>query len=466
MPPALSDYDSTSASDSDWDSEPQAAASIEERVVQVKSPIVRTPLLERQEGKQSAPESKVTKELTRVSVARDIGTSAASKKRKRSTLLSGLGLDNIITVADDEDSHSVARDTPPTSSIPTSSLRTRGQTNAMQNSRPLYDQKYHPMDDVVQPSRAARHRAKYEEQNLDEDSEGTDFQEDDQSDSDVGVDHHRNTNKRRKLSHFPPTQGTRHSSRRTNRNVLYDMNVHPQDEEIEQMEIDSDQEGTSADEDAGPSQVTDGNTTMVGGRVIPDTGDDTASEQSSSSPPRSSPLSSITLGPLRATGIRLVPGQVLVDTSRGHRRSPRDRHSNSPGFHIYEDPVDVQLQILASAPAPLNYPHDDKENMVEDMESDDEPVVHDNTTVLPAAELTEEQIGALSDPAMDYVEPSMFDGSSDGMDYVHHTAVTRRDDERDSVLGTPSPSRTFDRGSDGAIERLHKTPPGGFALLR
>jgi hypothetical protein len=139
----------------------------------------------------------------------------------------------------------------------------------MHFNKPMYDQKYHPMDEVVRPSRAARHRARYEEQCPDDDSEATDFHEDERSDSDIEASHRPFGNKRRKLSTVPPTaaQGTRRSSRHVDRNVLYDTSIHPQDEEINYMEVDSKHEDTSSEDGSGPSQLPDGGLIAVGGRV-------------------------------------------------------------------------------------------------------------------------------------------------------------------------------------------------------
>jgi hypothetical protein len=135
---------------------------------------------------------------------------------------------------------------------------------------PLYDQKYYPMDDVLKPSRAAQHRAKYEAEYPDEDSEGTDYHEDEQSDSDQDGPHQQPyPNKRRKLSVATP-QGTRRSSRQINRDVLCDTSVHPQDEEIECMEVDTEEDGTSSEDEENHSQTpqSDTITVVAGGRSL------------------------------------------------------------------------------------------------------------------------------------------------------------------------------------------------------
>lgn len=128
-------------------------------------------------------------------------------------------------------------DTPPTSSAPTSSYRTRSQNKA-HTSELLYDQKYHPMDDYLRPTQAARRRAIHEEQVSDDDSEVTGFEGGSHSESDSEIESQPSKNKRRKVSH-PNAQATRRSTRQVNREVLYDTSVHPQDDVLDQMDVDS-----------------------------------------------------------------------------------------------------------------------------------------------------------------------------------------------------------------------------------
>jgi len=298
MPPALSDYDSTSESESEPRPLPTALVATKNNQVsyscgcsllaatpthcrQEKSAVARTPPKARRQGKSPSEPKRVTAtvrteqqsvpvslSLPRETPLIDLAKSTASKKRKCSNLLAGLELNNIITTTDEEE-QSVATNTPLTSTAPTSSLRTRGQTNKMHFSKPVYDQKYHPMDDVIQPSRAAQHRVRYEERYPDDDSEGTDFCQDEQSDSDVEANHQPSPNKRRKFSTVPPAsaQGTRRSSRHVNRNVLYNTSIHPQDEDIDHMEVDSEHEDTSSEDESDPSELPESDPTAVGGRV-------------------------------------------------------------------------------------------------------------------------------------------------------------------------------------------------------
>lgn len=110
------------------------------------------------------------------------------------------------------------------------------------------------MDDIIQPSRAAKHHARYENE-PDYDSECTDI--------DLIDSHERSVNKRSKLSDHPSTGGARRSARHTNRNAIYNMNVPPQDEDITQMDIEGSQMHASSGTDPSPALA------PAGGRVVP-----------------------------------------------------------------------------------------------------------------------------------------------------------------------------------------------------
>jgi hypothetical protein len=210
--------------------------------------------------------------------------------------------------------------------------------------------------------------------------------------------------------------------------------------------------------------------------------DDTASEHSTSSPPRSSPLSSISLGPFLATGVRVAGVAASPDLEPTHRQLSSSRRPKSPAFQIYEEPLQTQLDREAAAPAPIDFPDDDKENSVEAAEYEDEEDFPDNISYHDPSRITEERIGAVDDASTDYVAPSMFDTSSDRMGYVRHTISSQSmtpngtaNDERDSVLGSLSPRPSFDHhpvmgdrsaGGSTGNRATQKTPPGGFTLFR
>lgn len=158
---------------------------------------------------------------------------AALRGKKRSALLAGLDIDNIIQ----------PEETPPSSSAPASSYSLR--TQARERSELCYDQKYHPIDDFTRPKRAAKMRLRYGEP-LESDSEldvHAYIGEGDSDESDSGnqtVSVSRRTTKGRNtrsisrfsVSPFPSTQPPRRASQHVNREVVYNMDVHPQDNEI------------------------------------------------------------------------------------------------------------------------------------------------------------------------------------------------------------------------------------------
>jgi hypothetical protein len=148
-------------------------------------------------------------------------------------MLAGIELGNIISHSDNEEDAS-ARDTPPTSSIPTSSYRTRQQVHGSHKREICYDQQYHPMDDIVHPARAAKMRIKYgEELPASDDMLSCSNIDDECNDTDAETDNEAEAKKKAKNMSSQPT---RRSGRQVNSNVIYNTNVHPQDGDIEQIE--------------------------------------------------------------------------------------------------------------------------------------------------------------------------------------------------------------------------------------
>ena len=374
-------------------------------------------------------------------------------------------------------------------------------------SKPVYDQKYHPMDDVVQPSRAAQHRARYDQQYPSEDSEGTDFNAAEESDSDADADPSY-PSKRRKFSEVPtlPAPGIRRSSRHVNREVLYNTSVHPQDEEIDHMEIDSSDGDTTSEAESGPTQSIEGDTTAVVGHAVHHTigkhslgprslsltgisschlitadpvVDDEAFE-SSSPPLPSSPLSSITLGAKPSTNPRLAGDSLQGDLGPEHAYSLPTR-GRSPAFHIYEDTLEDELARDARSPVPtVEYPHDDKENPAEDSDYEDEDDIQVYTTIRTNDEFDEEGLDAVHDAALDFSDRSIIDDHIDGTNFNHpsDTPGTIRETsghEDNSLLGTLPPPQRFDRVVLGEHDpdyspphrgTRHRTPSGGYGPYR
>lgn len=109
----------------------------------------------------------------------------------------------------------------------------------------IYDQKYHPMDDIIRPSQAAKRRSLHGEGPLLDDRSESDTSEDSasnaesidgdqESDDDNSQPPARGRKRKRSLSRTPePTR--RSSRRRTTPMVSYNMRIHPQDSDLRQI---------------------------------------------------------------------------------------------------------------------------------------------------------------------------------------------------------------------------------------
>ncbi|KAH7115976.1 hypothetical protein B0J11DRAFT_510329 [Dendryphion nanum] len=133
---------------------------------------------------------------------------------------------------------SLEEDTSPTSSLePLTSTRSLRHPSGPHEL--IYNQKYHPMDDVLQPTRAARVKLTYTTNAMDDCSE---------SETDHNDENKRHRSKGKKRLHSVPpspyatvslSRGERRSSRRSKRKVNYDMKVHPQDSQLRELEAES-----------------------------------------------------------------------------------------------------------------------------------------------------------------------------------------------------------------------------------
>jgi hypothetical protein len=139
-----------------------------------------------------------------------------------------------------EDAQSTAK-TPPTSSIPASSYSLRNRRAAQ--GKLVYDVKYHPMDDSVRPVQAAKRRSAHGEIQFSSDDISESFSVQAESDEEEEGDHQeeeqiaRPTKKGRKRArqYSRSPEPTRRSSRQTaTPKISYNMNVHPQDRDLEE----------------------------------------------------------------------------------------------------------------------------------------------------------------------------------------------------------------------------------------
>ncbi|KAF2873388.1 hypothetical protein BDV95DRAFT_592766 [Massariosphaeria phaeospora] len=161
------------------------------------------------------------------------------RSRKRNNLLADLDLSNIITISDEEDD--ATTETRPT-------YNTRRQTH--DKDKLCYDQKWHPMDDYLQPQRAAKRRSLQNDDSTlspdDKDDDSTTFANSGQSDDDADTEDEGMVSNKRRIStskgvtsnkrRKSTSEGTRRSSRETNRDAHYDMSTHRQDAELVESE--------------------------------------------------------------------------------------------------------------------------------------------------------------------------------------------------------------------------------------
>jgi hypothetical protein len=159
------------------------------------------------------------------------------------SLLTAVDSKNIIDSTGDADEQPPMR-TGATSSAPPSTRLLR--TRTAKQSKLAYDLKYHPMDDSLRPTQAAKRRSAHGEELLysdatddassvlaDTDAESAASIEDDAEDD---RKHARSTmrNRKRSRAQSQSPQPTRRSSRRTeDRKMSYRMDIHPQDEQLE-----------------------------------------------------------------------------------------------------------------------------------------------------------------------------------------------------------------------------------------
>lgn len=104
-----------------------------------------------------------------------------------------------------------------------------------QASPPLYNAKYHPMDEVTRPVQAAKRRkAEIKEQTI---SSGEESSEDTLEELE-SIGHEHSDDDQSSPPQRKPSEGTRHSGRQAAlKRVSYDPRVHPQDKQLEELGI-------------------------------------------------------------------------------------------------------------------------------------------------------------------------------------------------------------------------------------
>jgi hypothetical protein len=108
----------------------------------------------------------------------------------------------------------------------------------------VYDQKYHPLDEVIRPSQAAKRRTLHGEQPLlGSGSDGETSEESasvfgsmaEDEDSDPGESQPTRDRKRKRARSLTPGPTRRSSRRRSKPKTSYNMNIHPQDSDLKRV---------------------------------------------------------------------------------------------------------------------------------------------------------------------------------------------------------------------------------------
>ncbi|KAJ4368102.1 hypothetical protein N0V83_006457 [Neocucurbitaria cava] len=355
---------------------------------------------------------------TRVNDA--LAASSKSSSERDGTLPPGIephqiiDQENPLNLVDSEDERLMLRSIQPapTSSAHTSSyaLRNRGE----EKSKLVYDLKYHPMDDNIRPSHAARRRLAHGELLLlSDDSWGSFFEETDteavisrEVDNGSEVDEARKKvakSKKRNQTVSPSCKPTRRSSRKTSVvKTAYKMDMHPQDEYLEVSSAhDSEVELLShkrrklqrtspvvePELDVGVPTLAKANHHKHRSQILDLISSDYTNvdeypmsfdEQHlrrgmETDTDEAIAVNTLSLLPSVATpqlyGVRRKEGLDVWNLPPGDRyfRHDRDSWAISPGqsFEIFEERLEEQLAAEATALSPLNYEHDDKENNID-----------------------------------------------------------------------------------------------------
>ncbi|KAH9881881.1 hypothetical protein J1614_001052 [Plenodomus biglobosus] len=325
-------------------------------------------------------------------------------------------------------------ETLPASSAPTSSYSFRNR-GARQN-KLVYDLKYHPMDDSIRPSQAAKRRSAHGEQLLSSGASihffSTRNDADTQPSSDYSIEEgrtrkkvvqkHVSKGKKRPRQRSQSPRPTRRSSRRvSDEKKPYDMSVHPQDKDLELLSSDGEEVSrpfSRRRKDSKKSNSNGDRTTEISTKsdrtkqtiISSDSGSTVSEEEdvalggssfdtvmqmspqqttvTNDACPRSiSPTTSV---PLPAPhGIRRRESLDVWKLFPGDRYFRHDQASQpfTPGqpFDIWAEQAEDQVAEEALAAFPLNFEHDDKENRLDhtDLQSSD-PL--EGIAVIPASQ--------------------------------------------------------------------------------
>jgi hypothetical protein len=396
------------------------------------------------------------------------------------SLLTSVDRKNIIDMMDNEDEQS-AGDTPPTSSLPPSSYSFRAR-RATQG-KLVYDTKYHPMDDSIRPSQAAKRRSLHgETQCFSDDTVGPFcmYSETDEEDGHYEeLEHLQESSKRgkkRARRRSPSPQPTRRSPRKTsNPKVSYNTSIHPQDHDLEASSADEDESETacpplkrhvhmSSGEDY---PVSPSRSRTEGGSVL-EIGSDATTGEDTWSQSHGDGISEPDEG-------ADVPeeGLDVWMMKPGERYFRHDRHSwpSSQGlsFEIYTERLEDQLAAEANAASPLNYEQDDKENEVTDSTHEEASGSTQGISVMPLLQYrrtTEDNIASEAFYSLEHALTSPYGlGGIDGI-HEHYDEGMRKTAmaEAMSILtsGNKSPRKASEEQAEDA-DSVQCLPSGAFS---
>lgn len=290
----------------------------------------------------------------------------------------------------------------------------------------VYDQKYHPMDDIIRPSQAAKRRSIHGERPNRPKNLGV--LSSDQSDSDVGSmagdedsdgeepQPFKCGDKRKRSGSRTPDFIRRSSRRRTNPNVLYNTKVHPQDSDLQRVYAcnliksspsPSKREGSSSlttstnsgsldsFEEACRALLADTpkselKLTMCQPLALAERDGYLASRTDNQlelpSPEPSPPRGISTESPIKSRGT-FSDKYSNLNPDIAYLTGDSDAWPNMKGrtFQIFAERIEDQLNAEAEAASPFHYDDDDKENDVTNPELVPMPNALDSISIIPAS---------------------------------------------------------------------------------
>ncbi|KAJ4990344.1 hypothetical protein SVAN01_04226 [Stagonosporopsis vannaccii] len=271
----------------------------------------------------------------------------------------------------------------------------------------MYDQKYHPMDDFIRPSQAAKRRSIHgmspiiDEDLGDETSEGTGSEAaatvHNTDDNDNDAQKHASSRKRKRSIPWASKPTRRSMRRKMELKVSYDMSIHPQDSDLNRAYA-----FDGSDSSPSPNmQANDCTATHPGTANFPQNSQeecqlllglaaDVASPEPISKPEQRLLTRKVfDKEPTRKRAIKI--GDVYPDlhpdiTYLTGNQNPWPEVKELP-FCMYTDHIEDQLNAEAEAASPYRYEDDDKENAVTSPELVPNPNPLDGISIIPASYL-------------------------------------------------------------------------------